>query len=203
MTRARHDFEALVARLEGHYSIPVNDGAGLLDGKATFDRDFDTPPIQHEAAAALRELAEERDAANEASAKAALELEHLDADCVDLILERDGIKHSRVCRNNVASPAMADIDPCLRCQRDEARDACYRWSVKASNAINDAAEARAQLARLREACVEPNIITEEMKCLLCERRTPIYITTVDARHAQHAPACPLAACDAKEDNPCK
>lgn len=43
-------------RLRGKYVVPVNDGAGLLDGKDTFTREFKTPPIQHEAAARIEEL---------------------------------------------------------------------------------------------------------------------------------------------------
>lgn len=41
---------ALTDRLRGTYIVPVNDGAGLLDGKDTFTRAFTTPPIQHAAA---------------------------------------------------------------------------------------------------------------------------------------------------------
>lgn len=64
--------------------------------------------------------------------------------------------------------------------------------------------AQAKLAKLREACIYANPLSKEMRCLLCERRTPIYLTTVDGRHAQHAPTCPLLACDdAKEGSLCK
>ena len=42
--------ERLTDRLRGIYTIPVNDGAGLLDGKHTFTRTFPTVPIQVEAA---------------------------------------------------------------------------------------------------------------------------------------------------------
>lgn len=40
----------LVDRLRGQYHIPVNDGAGPLNGSMTFSREFPTPPIQKEAA---------------------------------------------------------------------------------------------------------------------------------------------------------
>lgn len=46
----------LCARLRGTYTIPVNDGAGPLDGRTTFTREFWTPPIQHEAAARIEVL---------------------------------------------------------------------------------------------------------------------------------------------------
>lgn len=46
----------LVNRLRGVYVIPVNDGAGLLDGKDTFTRQFPTVPIQLEAADRIEEL---------------------------------------------------------------------------------------------------------------------------------------------------
>jgi hypothetical protein len=55
------DYVDLANRLLGIYNIPVNDGAGLLDGKDTFTRDFSKehfiPPIQKEAAKAITELA--------------------------------------------------------------------------------------------------------------------------------------------------
>lgn len=46
----------LTDRLRGIYTIPVNDGAGLLDGKDTFTRNFETTPIQHEAADVIEAL---------------------------------------------------------------------------------------------------------------------------------------------------
>jgi hypothetical protein len=46
----------LVDRLRGKYVIPVRDGAGPLNGKDTFTRQFDTPPIHHEAAARIEAL---------------------------------------------------------------------------------------------------------------------------------------------------
>jgi len=46
----------LVKRLRGEYEIPVNDGAGPLDGKDTFTRTFPVPPIHTEAANAIEEL---------------------------------------------------------------------------------------------------------------------------------------------------
>ena len=53
------DVAGLIERLNGRYTIPVNDGAGLLDGKDTFSRTFTVPSIQLEAAAALQRQAEE------------------------------------------------------------------------------------------------------------------------------------------------
>jgi hypothetical protein len=40
----------VVQRLRGHYTVKVNDGAGLLDGKDTYTRTFPTSPLQLEAA---------------------------------------------------------------------------------------------------------------------------------------------------------
>lgn len=48
----------LVDRLRGQYHLPVNDGAGPLNGSMTFSREFKTPPIQHEAAAEIEKLRE-------------------------------------------------------------------------------------------------------------------------------------------------
>ena len=48
--------ERLTDRLRGIYIIPVNDGAGLLYGKDTFTRHFETAPIQHEAAQVIDDL---------------------------------------------------------------------------------------------------------------------------------------------------
>lgn len=47
----------LVDRLRGIYTVPVNDGAGPLNGSDTFARVFDgLPPIQGEAADAIEWL---------------------------------------------------------------------------------------------------------------------------------------------------
>lgn len=46
----------LVDRLRGKYHIPVNDGAGPLNGSMTFSREFPTPPIQKEAADLIEQL---------------------------------------------------------------------------------------------------------------------------------------------------
>lgn len=51
--------EDLRNRLRGVYTVPVNDGAGLLDGKNTFTRTFATPPIQKEAAELIKDLWQE------------------------------------------------------------------------------------------------------------------------------------------------
>lgn len=40
----------LVDRLRGQYHLPVNDGAGPLNGSMTFSREYPTAPIQKEAA---------------------------------------------------------------------------------------------------------------------------------------------------------
>lgn len=50
------DYDDITYRLRGIYTVPVNDGAGLLNGKDTFTREFKTPPIQHEAAAEIERL---------------------------------------------------------------------------------------------------------------------------------------------------
>ena len=47
----------LIERLRGKYVIPINDGAGPLDGSMEFIRQFPTPPIHHEAADALESQA--------------------------------------------------------------------------------------------------------------------------------------------------
>lgn len=46
----------LVDRLRGQYHLPVNDGAGPLNGSMTFSREFPTPPIQKEAAVEIERL---------------------------------------------------------------------------------------------------------------------------------------------------
>jgi hypothetical protein len=46
----------LVERRRGVYTVPINDGAGPLDGSYEFTRTFETPPIQHEAAAEIERL---------------------------------------------------------------------------------------------------------------------------------------------------
>ena len=48
----------LVNRLRGIYTIPVNDGAFLLNGKDTFTRTFEVPPISLEAAEEIERLTE-------------------------------------------------------------------------------------------------------------------------------------------------
>ena len=63
------DVAGLIERLNGRYTIPVNDGAGLLNGKDTFSRTFTVPSIQLEAAAALQRQADQLAAAQEALGK--------------------------------------------------------------------------------------------------------------------------------------
>jgi len=46
----------LCNRLRGIYNTPVSDGAGLLDGKDTVTRKFETPAISKEAADKIEEL---------------------------------------------------------------------------------------------------------------------------------------------------
>lgn len=48
--------DSLLDRLRGIYTIPVNDGAGLLNGKDTFTRRFFPMPICAEAAAEIERL---------------------------------------------------------------------------------------------------------------------------------------------------
>ncbi len=48
----------LVDRLRGIYTIPVNDGAGPFNGSDTFTCEFETPPIQKEAAAVIDAMKE-------------------------------------------------------------------------------------------------------------------------------------------------
>lgn len=49
---------ALADRLMGNYILPVNDGAGPLDGKMTFERQFQMDPVQVIAGGVLKLLAE-------------------------------------------------------------------------------------------------------------------------------------------------
>lgn len=52
-------YKSLVNRLRGIYTIPINDGAGDLNGQNTFTRKFDNlPPINEEAAKAIEHLSE-------------------------------------------------------------------------------------------------------------------------------------------------
>lgn len=46
----------LVSRLRGVYFVPVNDGAGPLNGKDSFTREFHVAPIQREAADRIERL---------------------------------------------------------------------------------------------------------------------------------------------------
>lgn len=46
----------LVDRLRGIYTIPVNDGCGLLNGKDTYTNTFTVPRINHEAAEEIERL---------------------------------------------------------------------------------------------------------------------------------------------------
>lgn len=46
----------LVDRLRGIYTLAVNDGAGLLNGKDTITREFFVPPIHREAADEIERL---------------------------------------------------------------------------------------------------------------------------------------------------
>jgi hypothetical protein len=48
----------IVDRLRGIYTVPVNDGAGLLNGKDTFTNTFPVPPINKEAANEITTLRE-------------------------------------------------------------------------------------------------------------------------------------------------
>lgn len=48
--------DSLIDRLRGIYTVPVNDGAGLLNGKSTFTKQFPVGGINHEAAAEILRL---------------------------------------------------------------------------------------------------------------------------------------------------
>lgn len=51
------DRSSLVRRLRGIYTIPVNDGAGLLNGDDIFTRSFDVQnPLQSQAAQLIEDL---------------------------------------------------------------------------------------------------------------------------------------------------
>lgn len=53
MTKATTDLcvvTDIIQRLRGRYTVQVNDGAGTLDGKDTYTREFPAVPIQLEAA---------------------------------------------------------------------------------------------------------------------------------------------------------
>jgi hypothetical protein len=50
------DIPDLIDRLNGKYTIPIQDGAGPLEGKTMFTRTFETSPIQREAAQTLQIL---------------------------------------------------------------------------------------------------------------------------------------------------
>jgi hypothetical protein len=63
--KAIADPATICDRLRGIYTIPVNDGAGLLDGKDTFTRSFTTPPIQQAAADLIETLRAEIKRLNE------------------------------------------------------------------------------------------------------------------------------------------
>lgn len=56
MSREAPLLSTIVNRLRGIYTLGVNDGAGPLDGKDTFTRKFETPPIHQEAADAIEAL---------------------------------------------------------------------------------------------------------------------------------------------------
>lgn len=67
MTEPRH--LDLVDRLRGQYHLPINDGAGPLNGSMTFSREFFTPPIQKEAADEIERLRREKAQLVEAAVK--------------------------------------------------------------------------------------------------------------------------------------
>lgn len=53
---SRCKYYNLSQRLVGVYTVPVNDGAGPLNGKMTYTQEFPTPPICHEAAKTIESL---------------------------------------------------------------------------------------------------------------------------------------------------
>lgn len=67
----------LVERLRGIYNIPVNDGAGPLNGSMTFTRAFKTSPIMHEAADRIEQLESQLANARKADSELADRLEKL------------------------------------------------------------------------------------------------------------------------------
>ena len=50
------DIRNLIDRLRGRYTVPVNDGGGLLNGSDTFTQVFQTSSISHEAANTIESL---------------------------------------------------------------------------------------------------------------------------------------------------
>ena len=106
-------------------------------------------------------------------------------DCVDLILERDGIKHSRACPYNVAAGGRGDEEenesPCLRCQRDTLQ--------------RERNDASAQLAKLNEF--------KDAAIALWKEWGDDKLADIETHSVWTAWNEALAACDAKEDNPCK
>ena len=61
---------SLVNRLRGIYTVPVDDGAGLLNGSDTFTRKFDgLPPINEEAAKRIEQLESDLELAKEKIAR--------------------------------------------------------------------------------------------------------------------------------------
>lgn len=51
-----HDIPTLCQRLRGIYIVPINDGAGPLDGKDSFTQMVTTGPLHHQAAAVIEAL---------------------------------------------------------------------------------------------------------------------------------------------------
>lgn len=72
----------LVDRLEGNYHLPVNDGAGPLNGSMTFSRTFPVPPIHKEAAAEIRKMRAEIAAAATQNERLREALEAVDGEVV-------------------------------------------------------------------------------------------------------------------------
>jgi hypothetical protein len=84
----------LTDRLRGIYRIPVNDGAGPLNGSMVFERRFETPRIHHEAADTIDRLTRElaAQAAELALATATCRLSKLHTDALES--ERDTLRRA-------------------------------------------------------------------------------------------------------------
>lgn len=74
----------MVKRLRGIYTVPVNDGAGPLNGSNEFTRAFDVPPIQREAADEIERLRAENAAIRTVADEAELNREGIKAAHADL-----------------------------------------------------------------------------------------------------------------------
>jgi hypothetical protein len=112
----------LVERLRGIVRVPVNDGAGLLDGKDFFERSFPTSNLAHEAADLITQLRAERDAA----AREASTLRQVVYDMTE------GIS---------AAAAARDVDDAVNAAAREMRERCAGWHDAQATICRDVAKA--------------------------------------------------------------